>query len=44
MAWHQGQAYAQDLCDRVLAAEGSIHEVAERFSVSESYVARASSR
>lgn len=44
MAWHPGQAYGQDLRDRVLAAEGSIHEVAERFAVSDSYVARARSR
>lgn len=41
MAWRRGQAYAQDLRDRVLAAEGSNHEVAERFAVSDSYVARA---
>lgn len=41
MAWHPGQAYGQDLRDRVLAAEGSIHAVAKRFAVSDSYVARA---
>ena len=41
MAWHPGQAYGQDLRDRVLAADGSIREVAERFAVSDSYVARA---
>ncbi len=40
MAWQRGRAYAQDLRDRVLGAEGSIREVAERFSVSHSYVAR----
>ncbi|GAC1608913.1 MAG: hypothetical protein NVS3B2_18550 [Ramlibacter sp.] len=40
MAWHPGQAYGQDLRDRVLAADGAIHEVAERFAVSDSYVAR----
>lgn len=40
MAWHSGQAYGQDLRDRVLAAEGSIREVAKRFAVSDSYVAR----
>lgn len=44
MAWHQGQAYGQDLRDRVLSASGSIAEVAARFRVSKSYVARARSR
>jgi transposase len=44
MAWHSGQVYGQDLRDRVLAASGSIKEVAARFAVSESYVARARSR
>ncbi|MDB5731538.1 MAG: hypothetical protein JWQ03_1433 [Variovorax sp.] len=44
MAWHTGQAYGQDLRDRVLGAEGTIREVAERFAVSDSYVARARSR
>ena len=44
MAWRPGQAYGHDLRDRVLAADGSIHEVAERFAVSDSYVARARSR
>ena len=44
MAWHQGQAYGQDLRDRVLHASGSIAEVATRFRVSQSYVARARSR
>jgi len=44
MAWHQGQAYGQDLRDRVLNANGSIAEVAIRFRVSKSYVARARSR
>ncbi len=44
MAWQRGQAYGQDLRDRVLAAEGSIREVAERFAVSDSYVARARSK
>ncbi len=41
MAWQRGQAYGQDLRDRILAADGSIREVAERFAVSHSYVARA---
>lgn len=44
MAWHPGQAYGQDLRDRVLSASGSIAEVATRFQVSKSYVARARSR
>jgi transposase len=44
MAWHLGQAYGQDLRDRVLRAEGSIREVAARFGVSHSYVSRARSR
>ncbi|RJG04939.1 hypothetical protein D3870_09935 [Noviherbaspirillum cavernae] len=44
MAWHPGQAYGQDLRDRVLNASGSIAEVATRFRVSKSYVARARSR
>ena len=44
MAWHQGQAYGQDLRDRVIRASGSIAEVAARFGVSKSYVARARSR
>ena len=44
MAWRSGQAYGQDLRDRVLGAVGSIAEVAQRFEVSESYVARARSR
>lgn len=44
MNWHQGQAYGQDLRDRVLNAKGSIREVAAQFDVSKSYVARARSR
>jgi len=44
MAWHRGRAYAQDLRDRVLAASGSIAEIAERFEVSTSYVVRARAR
>ena len=44
MTWHPGQAYGQDLRDRVLSAGGSIAEVANRFRVSKSYVARARSR
>lgn len=44
MVWHLGQAYGQDLRERVLHANGSIREVAARFGVSKSYVARARSR
>lgn len=44
MAWRRGQAYAQDLRDRVLAATGRLWEVAVRFDVSQSYVSRARSR
>lgn len=44
MTWHHGKAYSQDLRDRVLDTEGSIKELAARFGVSESYVARARSR
>jgi transposase len=44
MGWRPGQAYGQDLRDRVLGADGSISQVARRFGVSESYVARARSR
>lgn len=44
MAWQRGKAYGQDLRDRVLAADGSIAQVAERFAVSESYVARVRSK
>ena len=44
MGWRRGQAYGQDLRDRVLAADGSIRDVARRFAVSESYVAQARSR
>jgi transposase len=44
MAWRQGQAYGQDLRDRVLGASGSIKDVAARFGVSRSYVSRARSR
>ena len=44
MAWRSGQAYAQDLRDRVLAAQESIRDVAKRFGVSRSYVANARGR
>jgi transposase len=45
MVWRRGQAYAQDLRDRVLGAQGAtIREVAERFSVSPSYVSKVRAR
>jgi hypothetical protein len=45
MAWRRGQAYGQDLRDRVLSAEGEpIREVAERLSVSPSYVVKVRAR
>jgi transposase len=44
MVWHIGQAYGEDLRDRILNAKGSIREVAVRFGVSKSYVALARSR
>lgn len=44
MAWRRGQAYAQDLRDRVLAAEGSARAVAAQFLVSVSYVIKARQR
>lgn len=40
MTWRTGQTSGQDLRDRVLTAEGTINEVAERFAVSHSYVVR----
>jgi transposase len=44
MAWRTGQAYSQDLRDRVLAGEGSSRAVAARFGVSVSYVVKARQR
>ena len=44
MSWRKGQAYGQDLRDRVLAVPGLLREVAQRFGVSASYVSRARSR
>jgi transposase len=41
MSWRKGQAYGQDLRDRVLAAPGLLGQVAERFGVSQSYISRA---
>lgn len=45
MRWRRGQAYGQDLRDRVLAAVGEpIRAVAARFGVSASYVSKVRSR
>lgn len=44
MSWRRGQAYAQHLRERVLAAKGTLGEVAERFGVSRTYVWRVRSR
>ena len=44
MSWRNGQAYGQDLRDRVLAMPGVLSEVAERFGVSQAYVCRARAR
>jgi transposase len=45
MAWRRGQAYSQDLRERVLACDGlSAARVAERFGVSISYVIKARQR
>ena len=45
MGWRRGQAYGQDLRDRVLAAPDlSLRQAAERFAVSPSYVAKVRDR
>ena len=44
MGWRRGQAYSQDLRDRVLAAEGTAEVVSTRFGVSRSYVIKARQR
>jgi|SRR5215471_11386095 transposase len=44
MGWRRGQAYSQDLRDRVLAAEGSARSVAAQFLVSVSYVVKVRQR
>ena len=44
MAWHRGQAYGQDLRDRVLTAPGTMAQIAARFGVSPSYVCKARQR
>ena len=44
MGWRRGQAYSQDLRDRILAAQGSARSVAAQFLVSVSYVVKARQR
>ena len=45
MAWRRGQAYGQDLRERVLGAAGlSLRAAAARFAVSPSYVAKVRGR
>lgn len=44
MSWRNGQAYSQDLRERVLLAAGSARAVAGRFGVSVSYVVKARQR
>src|SRR5215218_1844751 len=45
MAWRRGQAYGQDLRERVLAAAGlSLRAAAARFAVSPSYVSKVRAR
>ncbi len=44
MGFHRGRAYAQDLRERVLSADGSQCEVARRFAVSPAYVAKVRAR
>jgi transposase len=44
MVWRKGQAYSQDLRDRVLSADGASRAVAARFGVSVSYVVKARQR
>lgn len=45
MAWRRGQAYAQDLRDRVLACwDLTLAQAAERFGVSRSYVSKVRAR
>lgn len=45
MVWRRGQAYGQDLRDRVLAcSELTLRETAVRFGVSASYVSKVRAR
>ena len=43
-SWRRGQAYAQHLRERVLAASGTLGEVVERLAVSKACVSRVRSR
>jgi len=45
MGWRRGQAYGQDLRDRVLAyPDATLAELSARFAVSKSYVSKARAR
>jgi transposase len=44
MGWRRGQAYSQDLRDRVLSAQGTAAAVGERLNVSRSHVAKVRAR
>lgn len=44
MSWRKGQAFGQDLRDRVLQAPGRVTDIAKRFDVSPAYVSRIRSR
>jgi hypothetical protein len=44
MNWRRGQAYGQDLRDRVMAAEGLLQRWLPAYDVSVSYVARVRAR
>lgn len=33
MAWRSGQAYGQDLRDRILSAQGSINAIAQTLAI-----------
>lgn len=44
MGWRRGQAYSQDLRDRVLSAQGTAEAVGERLDVSPSHVIKVRAR
>ncbi len=44
MGWRRGQAYSQDLRDRVLSAQGTAEAVGERLNVSPSHVIKVRAR
>ena len=44
MGWRRGQAYSQDLRDRVLSAQGTALAVGERLNVSPSHVVKVRAR